>query len=146
MPSEPKPKKPRKPRPSRGKVHSKRPALTKEQIMAALEKTSGVAKAAARMLKVSAWTLHRHVRIDPTLREFLATTRETTLDIAETALTKMLKDPAHPAHPQAVFFTLRTLGSSRGFAERQEIVGAPNPDGTAGPVKVHFYLPKLEDD
>jgi len=141
-----KPARPKKKRPSRGKVHSKQPALTPELIKEALEKSSGVAKAAARMLKVSAWTLHRHIGRDPELRAILAVIREETLDLAETSLTRLLKDPDHPAHPQAVFFTLRTLGSTRGFAERQEIVGAPNPDGSAGPVKVQFYLPEREVD
>ncbi len=108
---------------------------TDDEIEAALIAERGLISYAAKRLGYSFNGLRERIaanpeRFNPILRE----AREAMIDLAERSLHAKLDD----GDLQATTFALRTLGRSRGYAERTELTGA---DG--GPLEVADARPAL---
>lgn len=89
---------------------------TVPQMEAALRQTRGLLTLAAERLGASYNTVKRYVDRSPTLQAVVEESRERRVDMAELKLDEMIKN----GEPWAVQMTLRTLGRSRGYVERQE--------------------------
>lgn len=111
--------------------------LTVEEIARVLEKKAGNISEAARALKVTRQALHYRIGKDETLQQIVIDAREAMVDVAESEALKQIK----LGNTAMIIFTLKTVGKSRGYVERQEITGA---DG--GPLVVKGYVEITPDD
>lgn len=98
--------------------------LTQKQVEYALQQAAGNVTYAAKSLGVTRGTLYNHIKKSATLQAVLTDTREELVDIAESALKREVLE----GNITAIIFTLKTLGKSRGYVERQEVSG---PEGSA---------------
>lgn len=98
--------------------------FTIAQIENALRAKSGNVTAAAVALGCSRSTIYRRIEQSPQLKDLITDERETLADIAESALRKAVLD----GNITAIIFTLKTVGKSRGYVERQELTGAEGAD------------------
>lgn len=101
---------------------------TTAQMIEALREKHGNLSAAARYLGCSRNTIARYIENYPTVKAVYDEERETLIDFAENQLFKQVQD----GNITAIIFTLKTIGKSRGYVERQEVTGA---DGGAVLVK-----------
>lgn len=101
---------------------------TAAQIIEALREKHGNLSAASRYLNCSRDTIRRYIDLYPTVKAVADEERETLIDFAENQLFKQVQD----GNITAIIFTLKTIGKSRGYVERQEVTGA---DGGAVVVK-----------
>ena len=101
---------------------------TANQMIEALREKHGNLSAAARFLGCSRNTISRYIDLYPTVKAVADEERETLIDFAENQLFKQVQD----GNITAIIFTLKTIGKSRGYVERQEVTGA---DGGAVMVK-----------
>ena len=101
---------------------------TANQMIEALREKHGNLSAAARFLGCSRNTISRYIDLYPTVKAVADEERETLIDFAENQLFKQVQD----GNITAIIFTLKTIGKSRGYVERQEVTGA---DGGAVLVK-----------
>ena len=101
---------------------------TAAQIIEALREKHGNLSAASRYLNCSRDTIRRYIDLYPTVKAVYEEERETLIDFAENQLFKQVQD----GNITAIIFTLKTIGKSRGYVERQEVTGA---DGGAVLVK-----------
>lgn len=90
--------------------------LTKADIIKALAASNGVIGDAARRLGCSRQAIYKRVQSDPELERALGEARERVIDLAESKLLELVER----GNITAVTFVLRTLGRSRGYAERIE--------------------------
>lgn len=111
-------------------------SLTADQVIAAIQQSKGNVSAAARSLDVSRKTIINYADRYSTVKQALDDEREAMIDTAESALHAAILDK----QGWAVCFTLKTLGKSRGYVERQEITGA---DGRAIEIR---HADELTDD
>ena len=102
--------------------------FTANQIIDALREKHGNLSAAARYLGCERHTISRYINTYPTVKAVADEERETLIDFAENQLFKQVQD----GNITAIIFTLKTIGKSRGYVERQEVTGA---DGGAVLVK-----------
>jgi len=102
---------------------------TTAQIIEALREKHGNMAAAARFLNCSRNTISRYIEQYPTVKSVADEERETLIDFAENQLFQQVKD----GNITAIIFTLKTIGKSRGYVERQEVTGA---DG--GKVQIEY--------
>ena len=93
---------------------------TTAQIIEALREKHGNMSAAARFLNCSRNTISRYIEQYPTVKVVADEERETLIDFAENQLFKQVQD----GNITAIIFTLKTIGKSRGYVERQEVTGA----------------------
>ncbi len=108
------------------------------EIERALRAADGIVVLTAKKLGVDPSTIRRRLRAEPKLREVRDELVESFVDLAETQLRRLVKK----GNLGAVIFTLRTLGRSRGYVERQEV-------DMANVEPIRFYIPKkqaLPDD
>lgn len=70
-----------------------------------------------RACDISRVTYYHWMNTEPTFKEAIDAFREDFVDIAEQALLSLNKD----LNPQAVIFTLKTLGKKRGYQEQSKI-------------------------
>ncbi len=101
---------------------------TTAQMIEALREKHGNLSAAARYLGCSRNTISRYIDTYPTVKAVYDEERETLIDFAENQLFQQVKE----GNITAIIFTLKTIGKSRGYVERQEVTGA---DGGAVTVK-----------
>ena len=101
---------------------------TANQMIEALREKHGNLSAAARFLGCSRNTISRYINTYSTVQAVADEERETLIDFAENQLFQQVKD----GNITAIIFTLKTIGKSRGYVERQEVTGA---DGGAVLVK-----------
>ena len=101
---------------------------TTAKMIEALREKHGNLSAAARYLNCSRNTISRYIEQYPTVKAVADEERETLIDFAENQLFQQVKE----GNITAIIFTLKTIGKSRGYAERQEVTGA---DGGAVLVK-----------
>ncbi len=92
--------------------------LTIDQIEAALKAKAGNISEAAKALGVSRTTFYRRIENSPHLQEMLTDSRESLVDIAESALLREVIN----GNITAIIFALKTQGKSRGYVERIEHV------------------------
>ena len=91
--------------------------ITKKQYKEAIMRAAGNMSAAAQMLSVSRQAVRLQVEKHPDLKQSVEEARETLIDMAESKLTKAVKD----GDMTAIIFTLKTQGKHRGWVERHEI-------------------------
>ena len=72
---------------------------------------------AARQLGCAPNTIRNYMRDIPVIAETVRDERENAVDLAQTAL----MDAVDRGEIAAIIFTLKTLGKSRGFVEKQQI-------------------------
>ena len=87
-----------------------------KDIKIALEKSDGVVAQAAKKLNITRQALHDRIQKNPMLKEFHEAVKESTIDLAETALHTALRN----GEGWAVCFKLKCHGKSRGYVEKQE--------------------------
>lgn len=126
--------------------HGPLPRVDKDTVAKALRAHAGNMSAAAKGLKLARVTVWKYVRRSKELQELVEELTEEKVDLAEGALVKLLKNPKHTGHTQAVLFVLKTQGRKRGYTDRTEIVGPAEGDTTAGPVKATIYLPAKDPE
>ena len=93
---------------------------TANQMIEALREKHGNLSAAARFLNCSRNTISRYIEQYPTVKAVADEERETLIDFAENQLFKQVQE----GNITAIIFTLKTIGKSRGYVERQEVTGA----------------------
>ena len=93
---------------------------TANQIIDALKEKHGNMSASARFLGCSRNTISRYIDTYPTVKAVYDEERETLIDFAENQLFKQVQE----GNITAIIFTLKTIGKSRGYVERQEVTGA----------------------
>ena len=94
--------------------------FTANQIIDALREKHGNLSAAARYLGCERHTISRYIDLYPTVKAVADEERETLIDFAENQLFKQVQE----GNITAIIFTLKTIGKSRGYVERQEVTGA----------------------
>lgn len=94
--------------------------FSSEQIIQALRDTNGLVSLAAKKLGCVPQTIYNRAKKSQTIQQAIDESREELVDYAELALRSALLSK----EPWAVQFTLKTLGKSRGYVERQEHTGA----------------------
>ena len=99
---------------------------TAKEVVTALRKARGMVYLTAEVLGCSHTTIYNYAKRYTSVRKELEYQRGLFLDRAESKLMWMVDE----GQPWAIQFALRTLGKSRGYAERQEITGAEG-----GPIK-----------
>ena len=100
--------------------HVRKRPVSNEQLVEICKRSNGIMVAVAQMLGVGWHTAEKYIKSCPEAMEAFQGARETVKDVAESALIRMVNDPKHPRHFDAVVFTLKTLGKDRGFTERIE--------------------------
>jgi len=93
---------------------------TANQIIDELKEKHGNLSASARYLGCSRNTISRYIDTYPTVKAVYEEERETLIDFAENQLFKQVQE----GNITAIIFTLKTIGKSRGYVERQEVTGA----------------------
>ena len=89
-------------------------------IIAALEKTHGMIYLAAKELACSPHTIYRRAEKEKKVQDIINSYRGQLIDKAELKLEQAVM----AGEPWAVQFSLRTIGKSRGYVERNEVTGA----------------------
>ena len=112
---------------------------TTAQMIEALREKHGNLSAAARFLGCSRNTISRYIKIYPTVKAVADEERETLIDFAENQLFKQVQE----GNITAIIFTLKTIGKSRGYVERQEVTGA---DGKPVETKITEIVIRKEVD
>lgn len=97
----------------------KQQKLTKQNFLAALEKSAGIITPAAQAVGVSRESIRKWRKADPDFDRAILEVNEVALDFAETALMKNIK----AGDTQAIKFYLSTKGRVRGYAEKTTIEG-----------------------
>jgi len=94
--------------------------FTANQIINALREKHGNLSAAARYLGCDRHTISRYISLYPSVKSVADEERETLIDFAENQLFQQVKE----GNITAIIFTLKTIGKSRGYVERQEVTSA----------------------
>ena len=114
----------------------------------AIQKAGGVIAVAARALGIHRCTLYAWADEHAEIREAIDDARETTLDIAEANLAQFAagRVPGQSTREQldAIKYTLRTLGRSRGYGDRLEVEGRVATK-EADSLDLDDFLPPLPD-
>ena len=96
--------------------------LTVKEVEQAIKQKDGNISDIAEALGVARSTVYRKINKHPSLKQTLDDSRESLVDLAEGKLRTEVKK----GNITAIIFTLKTLGKSRGYVERQELTGADN--------------------
>jgi len=97
----------------------RRQRFTPEQVISALQAKRGMVGLAARMLGCHAKTVHRMIDRHPQIKAALEDQRSQMLDVAESALLKLISE----GNVSATIFFLKTRGKERGYVERVQHLG-----------------------
>jgi len=89
----------------------------KKLMYEALRSQLGVVTSACKLVGISRQTHYRWLREDENYKAWVEQIPDITLDFAETALLKQIKE----GNTTAIIFYLKTKGKQRGYIERQEI-------------------------
>lgn len=125
------------------KTRQKKPRMSIRQIEEALRACGGVYSAAAQRLGCAPNTVRNYVNRTPKLQKAVEDICERNVDLAESALMMVLRNPKHPKHVTACIFFLKTQGRHRGYVEKQEVDAKVN--GTVSLYKVHLPEEEPED-
>lgn len=103
------------------------PQYTDEQVLAAIEGSFGNKTAIANKLDCTRQTVDNRLAQSAKLRAAFNEERKRIVELAENKLVDLLErtdeDGKPTPHPQAVFFTLKTMGKDDGWTERHEMTG-----------------------
>ena len=89
----------------------------KKAMYEALKSQLGIVTSACKLVGISRQTHYRWLREDENYKAWIEQIPDITLDFAETALLKQIKE----GNTTAIIFYLKTKGKQRGYIERQEI-------------------------
>ena len=90
---------------------------TLQQCKDALRKSGGMLSQAADMLNISRGAMHIRVKRNPCLQKVIDAAVESTLDIAETELIKLIK----AGDQRSIFFYLERKGRHRGYGKKYDL-------------------------
>ena len=96
----------------------------KKAAIEALKKTLGNVSKACEAVGISRGHFYEWVKEDEAFAQSLKDVREKTVDIAETALQKLIQE----GNPTAIIFFLKTQAKDRGYREGMEHTGADGKD------------------
>lgn len=96
----------------------------KKAAIEALERTLGNVAKACAAVGISRGAFYEWVKEDEAFAQALKDIREKTVDIAETALQKLIQE----GNPTAIIFFLKTQAKDRGYREGMEHTGADGKD------------------
>lgn len=102
------------------RTHAKKKDISTETLVECCRRSNGIMSCVAVLLGVSWHTAERYINACPEAQEAFQGARNSVIDAAESDLLAILHDKQHPRHFDAVVFTLKTLGKSRGFTEKVE--------------------------
>lgn len=99
------------------------------KLIESCRRSNGIMSVVATMLGVDWHTADKYIRNCPEAQEVFESSREAVKDVAESNLLRIVNNPNHPRHFDAVVFLLKTLAKDRGFTERveQEVSGIKPP-------------------
>ena len=103
--------------------------VSPERLVECCRRSNGIMSAVAMMLGVDWHTADKYIRNCPEAQEAFRSARESVKDVAESNLIRIINNPNHPRHFEAIAFLLKTLAKDRGFTERveQEVSGIKPP-------------------
>lgn len=96
----------------------------KKVAIEALKKTLGNVSKACEAVGIDRSTFYDWVNSDPAFAKAMKDVREKTVDIAETALQKLIQE----GNPTAIIFFLKTQAKDRGYREGMEHTGEGGKD------------------
>ena len=102
--------------------------VTNKRMLDAIKKNGGAVYLAARELGCAPNTIYNRMEKVPAMKQAVEDARGEVVDYAEQKLRLAVLN----GEPWAIGMTLKTIGKSRGYVERQEVTGA---DGGAVLVK-----------
>ncbi len=102
--------------------------VTNTRMLEAVKKNGGAVYLAARELGCAPNTIYNRMERVPSIKQAVEDARGEVVDYAEQKLRLAILN----GEPWAIAMTLKTIGKSRGYVERQEVTGA---DGGAVIVK-----------
>lgn len=97
----------------------------KKLMYEALQSQLGVITTAASQVGIDRTTHYRWMKTDENYKQWVEEIPEITLDFAENALLKQIKE----GNTTAVIFYLKTKGKQRGYIEKQEIENTHKGEG-----------------
>ena len=103
--------------------------VSAERLVECCRRSNGIMSAVAMMLGVDWHTADKYIKSCPEAQEAFQSCREAVKDVAESNLLRIINNPNHPRHFDALVFMLKTLAKDRGFTERieQEVSGIKAP-------------------
>jgi len=99
-------------------------SYSKKSIIEALHRTHGMIFLAAKEIGCAPVTIYRHAAKDKKIQDIIDSYRGQLIDKAELKLEQAVLN----GEPWALNLTLKTIGKSRGYVERQEVTGAEGND------------------
>ena len=119
------------PRPSEKSETRARPRMrcSAGRLVECCRRSNGIISAVAMMLGVDWHTADKYIKNCPEAQEAFRSGREAVKDVAESNLIRIINNPNHPRHFDAVVFMLKNLAKDRGYTERieQEVSGIKAP-------------------
>ena len=103
----------------------------KKELLKALEKSLGVVTTAVKQVGVGRGTFYLWLKQDPEFKKAVGDIEGVALDFVESQLHRQIRDGS----TAATIFYLKTKGKSRGYIERQEIVGVKDQ-----PVEINVII------
>ena len=94
--------------------------VTDKRMLDAIKKNGGAVYLAARELGCAPNTIYNRMEKVPAMKQAVEDARGEVVDYAEQKLRLAVLN----GEPWAIGMTLRTIGKSRGYVERQEVAGA----------------------
>lgn len=110
------------------------PKHTSKQVATALRACGGNCSRTAKRLGLDPETLRRRLQREPALAAIRDEASEALLDDAEDAVVKLVRNPKHSGHVQAVLGVLKLRGAARGW--RTSIDATVDQKGV--PMLVHY--------
>jgi hypothetical protein len=95
----------------------RRPRYTAEKVANAILESEGIKSVAARKLKCNRRTIDEYIKRYPTCKTAYEDAFETTGDLCESALMKLV----HKGNPSAIIFALKTLFKGRGYGTKESL-------------------------
>lgn len=99
--------------------------VSKEQLIQAVDKSSGIVSHVAAILQIDTRTVKRYLSMIPEAQAAFEDAKGITIDLAESELLNIMQNREHPRQFDALVFVLKTIGKERGYTERveQEVTG-----------------------
>jgi len=94
--------------------------VTNKRMLEAIKKNGGAVYLAARELGCAPNTIYNRMEKVPAMKQAVENARGEVVDYAEQKLRLAVLN----GEPWAIGMTLKTIGKSRGYVERQEVTGA----------------------
>jgi len=100
-----------------------------EKLVECCRRSNGIMAVVATMLGVDWHTADKYVKNCPEAQEIFLSAREAVCAVAESNLLRIINDPKHPRHFDAIQFLLSTVAKKRGYTTKveQDISGIKPP-------------------